>query len=104
MSLWDLLTVICAAMTVGGAISAAKVAGMGSKGYVLATAIGILVGIASAWVMRRVGDLLDARTRPYSEAQRERYLSALYLAVVLWAFLSIFLGLWSTSLMLTVVR
>jgi hypothetical protein len=103
MSLWDLLTLICCVMPIGGALASAKVARVGFGGYTLAIAIGFVLGVCCAWTMRTVGDTLGAHITRQTVSVHERYFRALYFAAVVWIACGLFLGTWVSSALLRLV-
>jgi hypothetical protein len=84
MSLWQLMHLICVGLTLGAANAVAKVAKVGVGGNVLATVIGLVVGIGFAWTMWTSGDLLVARIRLLPEGLREQRFRLMYLGAFAW--------------------
>jgi hypothetical protein len=97
MTLWDLLTTMCFVMPISGGLASAKLAKGGFGGYSLAIAIGLALGVGCAWTMRAVGEKAFTRLERYPAEIKERYLRALYFAVLLWAVFGLFLGGWVSS-------
>jgi hypothetical protein len=102
VSLWDLLTVLCCAMPVAGALRSAKFARAGFFGYTFAIAVGLLLGLGCAYSMRTVGKTVAAHLEGNSASVRERYLRALYFTAMMWIVLALFLGSWASSALLKV--
>jgi hypothetical protein len=100
MSLWGLLTALCCAMPVAGALASAKLARAGFFGYVFSIAIGLVLGLGCTYIMRTVGKTGANRLEGNSASVREPYLRALYFAAILWIVLALFLGDWASSLLL----
>jgi hypothetical protein len=90
--LWDLLTALCFAMPVAGALAAVKGTQKGWAAYALAIVIGVVTGGCCAWAMRTVGVIVEARSRQRPDPQGEWYFRALYLAAAAWIFVALFLG------------
>jgi hypothetical protein len=84
MSLWQLMHLTCVGLTLGAANAAAKTAKAGVSGNVLATAIGLVVGIGFAWTMWTSGRLLVARIRQLPEEQREQRFRLMYVGAFAW--------------------
>lgn len=103
MSLWDLLTVVCCAMPIGGALASAKMATVGPGGYALAITIGLAVGVCCAWTMRAVGATVATRIERRPASLHESYFRALYLAAIAWIAVSLFLGVWVSYAFLRLV-
>jgi hypothetical protein len=82
MSLWDLLTFVCCAMPIGGALASAKYANVGFGLDTLAIAIGLAVGVSCAWIMRTVGDTVAVRINRLAVSRHERYFHSLYFGAV----------------------
>lgn len=91
VSLWDLMTLMCVALPVGGALGSARAAKAGFGGQVLAVAVGLAIGLSFAGAMRKAGVWSVARIRELPYASKERYFRLLYLAGFLW--LALGLGL-----------
>ena len=104
MTLWDLLTIICFAMPIGGAHSAAKQAGIGFGGHAVAILVGLFVGAGCACVMRVVGKLVVTRLEKRPADARENPLRVLYFAAFLWSFFGLFIGGWSAGLLTPLLR
>jgi hypothetical protein len=94
-SLWHVLTLISAVMPLSGAFVAAKVSRCGTGGYVLATAIGLLLGFGNVLGMVRVQKVLRGMRE-----SAQRFLPAIYGAALVWAFVSDFLSLSLTRVLL----
>jgi hypothetical protein len=104
VSLWDLLTVICCAMPIGGALSSAQFAKVGLHGYAFAMAVGLVVGLGCAYMMRMVGKTVVARLAGASVSIRERYFRALYFAAMAWIVFASFLGAWASLALLRLFK
>jgi hypothetical protein len=103
VSLWDLLTALCFAMPIAGALASAKPARVGFNSYVLAITIGVVLGLGCAYIMRTAGKAVASRSKGHSVSVRERYFRALYLAAIVWIVLGLFLGSWASSNLLRLV-
>jgi hypothetical protein len=103
MSLWDLLSVLCFAMPIAGAVASARLAKAGFRGYALAITIGLALGVSCAWTVRTAGKTVDAHVKRHSESVQERYFRALYFAAMLWIVFGLFLGAWASSVLMRVV-
>ena len=103
VSLWDLLTVVCCVMPIGGALASAKYAKVGFGGYTLAITIGVALGLCCAWTMRTVGDTVAARIKRQAVSLHESYFRMLYVAAVVWIAFGLFLGVWVSSVLLRLV-
>ena len=97
VTLWDLLTAVCFAMPIAGALASAKDAKVGWGGYIVAITIALALGGFCAWAMRTVGHAIAARSERHSVSLGEWYFRALYLAAILWIVFALFLGNWATS-------
>jgi hypothetical protein len=84
MSLWHLMHLICVGLSLGAANAAAKVAKVGVGGYVLATAIGLVVGIGFAWTMWTSGRLWFARVRQLPKELHEQRFRLMYFGAFVW--------------------
>jgi hypothetical protein len=97
VTLWDLLIALCFAMPIGGALASAKLAKTGFVGYALSVAVGLVLGLLLAWIMRTVGKIIAARIKQSPRSPEERYFRVLYFAAMLWIALGLFLGGWLSS-------
>jgi len=107
-ALWQLLILICLAMPIGTALASAKYAEVGLGGYALALAVGLVVGVACAYVMWAthkivVSNLGGRRERERSTSQREWYFGAFYLAKIFWILFAGLLGGWASLSLLRLV-
>jgi hypothetical protein len=93
MTLWDLMTAICAVMPLAGALATVRDIQKGWVGYGLAIIVGVLVGVLCAWAMKAIGIAFATR----SGARSDRYFRILYVAAVAWIILALFLGSWVTA-------
>jgi hypothetical protein len=100
VSLWDLLTALCCAMPVAGALASAILERAGFSGYAITIAVGLALGLGCAYIMRAVGKTIDTHLKQNSTATRESYLRMLYLAAIVWIVLALFLGAWVSSVLL----
>ena len=113
VSLWDLLTGICFAASVGCALASAKIAKVGFSGHALAIAVGVALGVLLARTMRVVAKAIVAKLqrRPGWEHSvslqkwflREWFLRGLYLAAMVWIVFAGFLVGWVSSAVLHLV-
>jgi hypothetical protein len=97
VSLWDLLTGICFAASVGGALASAKIAKVGFGGHAMAIAIGLALGLLCAWTMRVVAKRTVAklRRRPnwdHAASLQRWFFRGLYSAALVWIVFAGFLG------------
>ena len=90
VSFWDLMTGVCFAMPIGGALAAEE--GKGASEHAEAIIIGLAVGCLWAWTMRAVG-VNFVRSGARSNGQ----FRALYFGAMVWMFAGLFLGSWVTS-------
>jgi hypothetical protein len=100
VTLWDLLTAVCLAMPVAGALASAKLAKAGFGGYALATTIGLALGVCCALTMRTLGRTVAANIKRHTESTQGWYFSALYAAAMLWIVFALFLGEWVSSVLM----
>jgi len=84
VSLWDLMTLLCVGLSLGGAMGSASASKATLNGHILAIAAGLAIGLTFAWMMRRSGTQAAARIRKLPGASQERYFRLLYLAAALW--------------------
>jgi hypothetical protein len=97
VSLWDLLTGICFAASVGGALASAKIAKVGLGGHAVAIATGLALGVLCGWTMRFVSKAIVTKLqgRPNSDhavSQQRWFFRGLYFAALLWIVFAGFLG------------
>ena len=104
MSLWDLLTALCCAMPIAGALASAKLARVGFVGYAFSVILGLLLGLGCAYIMRTVGKTVDALLEGHLVSVRERYFRALYFAAMAWIVFALFLGDWTSSALLRLLK
>jgi len=76
MTLWDLMTALCAVMPLAGALATLRDIQKGWLGYGVAVVVGVVVGLLCAWAMRAVGTALA--TRSGAGSIREDELPLLY--------------------------
>jgi hypothetical protein len=91
---------LCFVMPVAGAIASGRLAHKGFNGYVVAVLVGLLLGAAGAWTLRRFGRFVVTRLRMRPVRAEGLYLGALYFSAVLWALLALFAGSWTSSVIL----
>jgi hypothetical protein len=108
VSLWDFLTLLCFAMPITGALAEAKIRRPGPAGYVLAIAVGVVLGICATWMMRAmarfiVGNLGQRSNSEPPPARQKWTFGALYVAATLWMGIALFLGGRTTALLLRFV-
>jgi hypothetical protein len=103
VSLWDVLTLVCCAMPIGGAAASAKIARVGFAGYALAVTVGLALGVCCALAMRVVGKIVATHIKRHPGPLQERYFRALYFAAMLWIVVALFLGGWGSSALLRLV-
>lgn len=84
-------------MPIGGALASAKLAKADLTGYALSVAVGLILGLLLAWIMREVGRIIAAHIKRQPELVQERYFRALYFTATLWIVLGLFLGSWVSS-------
>jgi hypothetical protein len=99
VSLWDLLTLICFVMPIGGALASAQFFKAGLGGQVLAVTIGIVLGVSCALMMRIVTKTITAKLqrRPdweHSASLQKWFFRGLYFAAMIWIVVAGFLGGW----------
>ena len=104
MTLWQLLILICFGAGVGGALGEAGHAKAGFGGYALATTVGVVVGIGSAWTMWITHKIVvtSLMRRPDwkdASSQQEWSLRALYFSKFVWIVFAGFLGWWLSRLL-----
>ena len=89
VSLWDLLTGTCFAVSVGCALALAKIAKVGLGGHAMAIAIGLALGLLCAWAMRVVAKAIMAKLqrRPnwdHAVSLQRWFFRGLYFAALVW--------------------
>lgn len=84
-------------MPVGGALASAKLAKTSVAGYGLSVAVGLILGLLLAWIMRAAGKIIGGRIKRQSELVQVRYFRALYITAALWIALGLFLGGWVSA-------
>ena len=95
MTLIDLMTVMCFMMPITGAVAEAKLEHVHARGYVMASLIGILVGIAFAWGLRASASALAKRLDKEGWRATQVVGTAAYLfGCVTWMVLGALLGGW----------
>jgi hypothetical protein len=108
VSLWDLLTGICFAASVGCALASARIAKVGFSGHALAIAVGVALGVLCAWTLRVVARAIVAKLqrRPgwaHSVSLQKWFFRGLYLAAMVWIVFAGFLGGWVSLAVLHLV-
>jgi hypothetical protein len=102
--IWNLLMGICFFIAVRGAWDAATVARTSAGGHVLAVVIGLVVGVACAWAMWRVGETAGTRAlKQQSESRQRWYIRGIYASSIFWIFLAAVLGKWAASELLRLI-
>lgn len=95
MTLIDLMTVMCFVMPITGAVAEAKLEHVHAGGYVVASLIGIVVGIAFAWGLRTSASALARRLDKDGWRATQVVGTAAYLfGCVTWMVLGDLLGGW----------
>jgi hypothetical protein len=97
MTLWHLMTGICWATPLSGALAAAKLSKAGLGGYILAVAVGLALGLVFAWIIWTTGKVVAARIRKYPVPAYEQYALAIYFAAAVWILLGLLVGNWASS-------
>ncbi|MGA9390536.1 MAG: hypothetical protein WBV69_08835 [Candidatus Sulfotelmatobacter sp.] len=98
-SLWQLLHLVCIALTLGASMGSPEVARAGFRGYAVAIAVGLGVGLGGAWVMSNAGRIAFARIRSLPESSQERYFRRVYIGVIFWVITVAFLGGWGSHVL-----
>jgi hypothetical protein len=96
MTLWDLMTALCAVMPLAGALATVRDVHKGWLAYALALIIGVVVGGPCAWAMRSVGSALITlikRSGAGSDTRRWNF-RLLYVGAAAWIILVLFIGSW----------
>ncbi|HZQ22696.1 MAG TPA: hypothetical protein VFA89_07835 [Terriglobales bacterium] len=93
MTLWDLMTALCAAMPVAGALATVRGAQKGWLGYGIAIIVGVLIGVLCAWAMRATGTRLAGRSGAGPDKRRLHF-RLLYVGAAAWIILALFIGSW----------
>jgi len=93
MTLWDLMTALCAVMPLAGALATVRDVHKGWLAYALALIIGVVVGGLCAWAMRSVGSALIKRSGAGSDTRRWNS-RLLYVGAAAWIILVLFIGSW----------
>jgi hypothetical protein len=106
VSLWDLLTLICFVMPIGGALASAQSFKAGLGGQALAVAIGTVPGVFCAWTVRVVSKAIVAKLqrRPnwdHAASLQRWFFRGLYFAALVWI---VFAGFLSGGVSLAVLR
>lgn len=93
MTLWDLMTGLCAVMPLAGALATVRDVQKGWLEYGIAIVVGVVVGPFCAWVMRAVGTALAARSGAGSDRRRGNF-RLLYVGASAWIVLALLIGSW----------
>jgi hypothetical protein len=102
--LWNLLIGVCFFIAVRGAWDAATVARTSRGGHVFAVVIGLVVGVACAWAMWRVGEAAGTHAlKVQSESRHRWYIRGIYASSLFWIFLAAVLGRWVASELLRLI-
>ncbi len=111
MTLLDLLTVLVFVEPIAVANAEAKTSGAGIPGHIVATLVGVFVGLACAWGVRKSGYALASRSKQSSRTEEEWSFTTTLLvrtttviAIVLLIFLSGFLGWWAARPLMRFLR
>ncbi len=110
MSIWDLLTLLCFVAALTGSIESARIGRAGLVGYAVAVAVGLALGLGSAWLKYQVGNTVFSRLEqdtgwPQSTNSSQRnFLRVLYLAAVLWIFFVAYLAGWASLALLRLLK
>ena len=91
MTLWDLMTALCAVMPLAGALATVRDVQKGWLGYEIALVVGVVVGLLCAWAMRAVGTALATRSGTGSDRRRWNF-RLLYVGALAWIVLALFIG------------
>ena|SRR5882762_1138379 len=102
-TLFGLLINLCLAMPVAGALSSAQLAHTGVKGYVVATLVGLVLGAACAWILRKFGHFVLTQLSRNPVPANGVYFGGLYFAAVVWVVFALFAGNWTSSLILRLI-
>ena len=97
MTLWNLMTLLCATTPLWGALATARDIERGWVGYVLAIAVGALVGGLGAWVMWALGNTIGGKARAGWYIRRQWRLRAIYLVGAALIIVAGVAGTWMTS-------
>ena len=101
--LWTLLIGVCFFTAVGSAWDAAA-AKTSIGGHLVAVVIGLVVGVACAWAMWRVGETAGTRAlKQQSESRQRWYIRGIYASSIFWIFLAAVLGKWAASELLRLI-
>lgn len=92
MTLWDLMTALCAVMPLVGALATVRDVQKGWLGYGVAIVVGAVVGLSCAWAMRAVGTALATRSGAGSD--RRWNFRFLYIGASAWIILALLIGSW----------
>jgi len=84
MSLWDLMHLMCVGLTLGLANVPARAMKLGTGGHILATLIGLVVGIGFAWAMWTLGGLMAVRIRKLPQKLHEQRFRLMYFGAFAW--------------------
>jgi hypothetical protein len=96
--LWNLLMGICFFIAVRGAWDAATTARTSVGGHILAVVTGLVVGVACALSMWRVGETVGSGAKKLQSESRQRwYIRGIYASSLFWIFLAAVLGRWAAS-------
>jgi hypothetical protein len=104
MALWDLITVWNLAMPVGGAIASARHGQADVAEFAAAIVSGVAVGLVWTWAMRRASEGIVRLVERRSATAQERYLAAMYLAALCWAWLGLIPGMWVAARAIQLLR
>jgi len=91
-SLWQFLHLMCVALTVGASMGSAKALNVGLRGYTVAIAFGLGVGLGCAWMMWNAGRIAFAHIRSLPDSSHERNFRRVYIGAILWVITVALLG------------
>lgn len=103
MTLWDVMTALCAVMPLAGALATLRDVHKGWLGYALALTVAVVVGVLSAWAMRSVGSALIERSGAGLNPRRWNF-RLLYVGASAWIVLSLFIGSWVAAAVIRGIR
>jgi len=107
MALWHVLVLGCFGATLGCALVPPRVADAGIAGYLVASAIGVVVGSGCAWLMWLMHKGFQRWMLEHPEisaSQRERYSFAFYVSKLLWIAFAMTLGYGSSLFVQRLLR
>ncbi len=100
VSLLDLMSLICVAATIGGALGPLRHAQRGWFAYAFAIVVAGVIGFVFAWAMRSVAFYYGSQFSQKPEDE-PRYVSVLFIVgMFVWVIAAAFLGGWLTHVLL----